>query len=296
VHLRHIAVLLAALAAALAFALSSFLKHVSAGQVPMSSGEGVGGFGRFIRGTLAHPLWLGGIGADVVGLALQLIALHLGALAVVQPLLITGLVFALVFRSRFGGRVSPREIGWAVVVGLCLVGFLLVAHVRPPVDHQGVDKVPAAIACGVGVVLGTACVLAARRVRGGRSAALIGITVGATYAATAALLKTLTDLAFPNPLHLFVSWQLYTVIVVGALGLVLNQMAFQAGPLSSSLPAIATVDPLLSVVIGVALYDERIRHSAWALVALTALLLVLGWAVIQLARAEARETVDGRPA
>jgi len=41
--------------------------------------------------TLSHPLWLSGIGADVVGLSLQILASHFGPLGVVQPLMISGL-------------------------------------------------------------------------------------------------------------------------------------------------------------------------------------------------------------
>jgi len=68
------------LASALAFAVSSSLKHISAGQVPDAQTLGARSLGRFVRATLAHPLWLGGIGADVLGLGLQVTALHLGAL------------------------------------------------------------------------------------------------------------------------------------------------------------------------------------------------------------------------
>jgi hypothetical protein len=50
---------------------------------------------------------------------------------------------------------------------------------------------------------------------------------------------------------------LYAVILVGIAGVLLNQLAFQAGPITASLPAIATIDPLLSIVIGVVVYDEH---------------------------------------
>jgi hypothetical protein len=59
------------LASAFAFAVSSSLKHLSAGQVPDAQDLGARSLGRFIRATLAHPLWQGGIGADVLGLSLQ---------------------------------------------------------------------------------------------------------------------------------------------------------------------------------------------------------------------------------
>jgi len=62
-------VVVVTLASALAFSVSSSLKHASAGQVPDAQDLGARSLGRFVRATLAHPLWLGGIGADVVGLA-----------------------------------------------------------------------------------------------------------------------------------------------------------------------------------------------------------------------------------
>jgi hypothetical protein len=63
----------------------------------------------------------------------------------------------------------------------------------------------------------------------------------------------------------------------------LSQLAFQAAPLTASLPASASVDPLLSIVVGVAVYDEHIRRGPGAGAVLFALLLVLGVAVVQLA-------------
>jgi len=285
------------LASALAFSVSSSLKHASAGQVPDAQDLGARSLGRFVRATLAHPLWLGGIGADVVGLSLQVIALHLGALGVVQPLLISGLLFALLLRSRSGGHVSRRELGRAVVVSLALAGFLVLAHTSNQiVPTDGPDRTAAIATAVTGLVLAAVCVQLGRRQRhGGRAAALLGVAVGTIYAATAALLKALTSIALQGPVPLLTSWQLYAVLVLGAGGLLLNQVAFQAGALSASLPAIATVDPLLSIAIGVIVYDEQIRHGLPAGAGLVLLLLVLGGAVIALARSEATSAAEQVP-
>lgn len=279
-------VLALSLSAAGAFAMSSTLKHVSAGQVPNAQDLQARSLGRFVKATLSHPLWLGGIVADVVGLSLQILALHLGALAVVQPLMVCGLLFALVLRQRAGGHVSHRELAWAGVLTLALGGFLLLAGTaHQPASPEPPDRVPAVAAAVAGLVLAIVCVLLGRRFRhGGRSAALLGIAVGGIYAATAALLKALTSIALDGSVTLLTSWQLYTVLVVGAGGLLLNQLAFQAGPLAASLPAISTVDPLASITIGVIVYDEQIRHGLASGLELGALLLLLGIAVIQLAR------------
>lgn len=279
-------VVVLSLAAALAFAVSTSLKHVSAGHVPDAQNLQARSLGRFIRATVSHRLWLAGIGCDVFGLALQVVALHLGALSVVQPLLLTSLLFALVIRGRFEHqRIAAKQSLWAVLLICSLGGFVLLAATPSAAVAQAADRIPAAIAGAVGVVLVLACLSLGRRLRnGGWTAALLGTAVGVIYAATAALIKAATDIAARNPIDLLTSWQLYTVIAVGAAGLVLSQLTFQAGPLTASLPATATVDPLLSIVIGVAVYDERLRQGLATDLVLIVLLIVLGIAVVQLSR------------
>lgn len=292
----HVVVL--SLGSALAFAISTNLKHSSAAQVPDISPLRVGAVARFVTATLSHRLWLAGIFADGVGLSLQILALHLGALAVVQPLLISGLLFSLLLRRRQGRRVSGAEIRWALVLTGCLVGFLSLVGTDPGAGGDGPDRLPAAVAAVAGVGLALSClVLAHRRRPAADAAALIGVAVGIVYAATAALLKGLTDRAVLGPIAALASWQLYTVLVVGAIGLFLSQLAFQAGPLTASLPAIATVDPLLSIVVGVLVYDEHIHRGPWSGLGLVALLALLGAAVIQLGKVDmdkpARQRVPG---
>jgi hypothetical protein len=274
------------LGSAAAFAVAASLKHRSAGEVPDAQNLRPTAVGQFVRATVVHRLWLAGLAADAVAVLLQIVALHYGALAVVQPLLISGLLFALLLRPLHHQPIGQRELGWALVVSVALVGFLALAGtVARTSTTAGVDRVPAIIAGIVGLVLAAGCVAVAHRQRpGGISAALLGVAVGITYAAAAALLKAVGDVAVHGPRALLTSWQLYTVLVIGTLGLLLNQLAFQAGPLTASLPAIATVNPLASIAIGVLVYDETVRHSPEASLGLALLLLVLGIAVIQLTR------------
>jgi len=286
------------LGAAFAFALSSSLKHVSAGHHPDAQSMDPSKLRRFVRAMLLHPLWLGGIGCDAVGLGLQIVALHLGRLTVVQPLLVSGLLFALALRQFHDHhQVSRRQMGWATVLCVALAGFVVLAASGNLARHETADRWPAVVVGACGIVLAGVCVELGRRQRhGGRSAALLGIAVGTIYAALAALLKAVTDIVTRSPLDVFTSWQLYVVVVIGALGLLLNQLAFQAGPITTSLPATATVDPLLSVVVGVVVYDEHIRSGPGGGVVLALLVILLGAAVIQLARTpEVAQEAAGSP-
>src|SRR5206468_4742335 len=104
---------------------------------------------RFAAATLSHRLWLAGIVTDGIGLTLQIFALHLGALVVVQPLLISGLLFALLLRRRRGRRVTAHEVRWALVLTGCLVAFLFLVGGRPTGPHPaGPDRLPAGVAAG----------------------------------------------------------------------------------------------------------------------------------------------------
>jgi hypothetical protein len=273
------------LASAFTFAISTSLKHASASQLARREDSRIGAWGRFARATLTHPLWLGAIAADAIGFSLQVIALHLGALALVQPLLISGLLFALLLRRGAGQGASRWEILWGLVLTGALGGFLLLARVGNPTrPHNGVNHWPAGIAVAAGILLAGVCIVIGRKRSGSPAAALLGVAVGISYAATAALLKSVTNIALQGPVPVLTSWQLYAVIASGAAGLMLNQVAFRAGPLTASLPAIATVDPLLSIAIGIVIFHEHIHHGTFQGFWLSSLVLLIGVAAIQLAR------------
>ena len=58
---------------------------------------------------------------------------------------------------------------------------------------------------------------------------------------------------------MFVHWQTYGLIVFGLGGLFLTQNAFHAGPLAASQSTLVLVDPLASIVLGIALYGDSLR-------------------------------------
>jgi drug/metabolite transporter (DMT)-like permease len=279
-----VTVVVTAVAAAALFAASSTVKHISAGATPPLQRGGPSGLARFARATVTHRLWLLGIVCDTGGLVLQIIALHLGSLVVVQPLLISGLIFALAMRRATGRRhVTGRQLGWAAVLAAALATFIVLAAQGS--RAASVDRLPALIAGAAGLAVVVVCIALGRRLSSqGGAAALLGAAVGLIYAATAALLKVLSDIAVRHPVHVLAAWQLYVTIALGAAGLLLNQLAFQAGPLAASLPATSAVDPLASIAIGVVVFDEQVRRLNGAGLVLLVLLVVLAVSVVALAR------------
>ena len=278
------------LGAALAFSVSTTLKKASASQLSRVSRLHTGSIARFAAATVRHPLWLAGLIVDGVGLSLQVTALHLGALALVQPLMVSGLVFALLLRHRHSWRIPLREVVWAMALTACLIGFLNLSGAISGAQHPAIaDRLPALIAAAAGIFAAVTCLaIARRRIPATSRAALIGLAVGTVYAGTAALIKATTDvLTSHGVLSMLVSWQLYAVLVLGATGLFLTQLAFQAAPLTASLPIISTIDPLLSIVIGVLVYDEHVHRGPLSGAVLLLLMLLLATSVIQLGRVPA---------
>ncbi len=250
---------IAALGAALLFATSNALRHRSARDTPLVGSLRSADLARFSWSTIQHPIWLLGALADLGGIGFHAVALHSGPLTVVQPLQVSALLFALPLR-RLLDRRRPAlgELGWAAALALGLITFLLVATPAAaktsPADH--LPAIITAILIGVAIVAFT---LGGRRSHGTLGAAGLGAAAGLAAAATAALLKTTTDVLAHHPGQLLTSWPVYSLVAIGIAGLLLNQLAFQAGPLRASLPAITTVDPVASLVIGVGVYDEHLR-------------------------------------
>lgn len=288
-------VVAAALGSAFLFAVSSTVKHISAQHTRGPASGSPRSIAAFAAATVTHRFWLAGIGCDVGGLALQIVALHLGSLVLVQPLLLSGLVFALLLRRATGRQhVSGRQLLWSAVLAAALAGFLALA--AQDTAGSDVDRLPAVWAGVTGVLAVALCVVLGRRTasRGG-AAALLGTATGLIYAGTAALLKALSDIAVRHPTAIFSSWQLYLTVALGGAGLLLNQLAFQAGPLAASLPATAAVDPLASIVAGVVVFDEHVRRLGGAGVLLALLLGVLAVSIVSLARSAPPDSADHPP-
>jgi hypothetical protein len=269
----------ASLGSAVFFSVATALKHRSAGKISRVDRFRPAELLGFAVATLHHPLWLAGILADVGGLGLQVLALHIGALTVVQPVLVSAVLFALILGHWVAGTlISRREVVLGSVLTLSVAGFLIVSGAATARPDQS-DRLPAILAAATSLLIVTGCLIASRRASARelgsrRAAALLGVAVGTIYAGTAALIKTSTNLAQDGPVALLTSWQPYALLVAGAVGVFLAQMAFQAGPLAASLPATAVTDPLVSVVLGVVVFDERLRPGVMPLL-LSVLFLVL---------------------
>lgn len=221
--------------------------------------------------------WLAGIGTAVGSYVFQAIALATGPLSLVQPLVVSELLFAIpISARRHGSRLGLRE--W---VGLLTVTIGLVVGIVAADPHRGHPIQPFSSwiwpLIGVGVIA-TAAVFIGKAISGPARAslfALSGATVmafqSALFAATIASLRA--DIG-----HTFVTWQPYALIVASFTGLFLVQNAYQAGPLAASMPVMDAVLPMVSIGLGIGLFGEHVRTNVLGLAgaAVGIVLLVTG--------------------
>jgi drug/metabolite transporter (DMT)-like permease len=211
-----------------------------------------------------RPKWLAGIAFLLTGFGLQALALAYGPVALVQPIIVTELAFAIPLgiwrRSRRAGR---RE--WVgitcVVAGVAI--FLWAASPSSGTPIPGGDAWLAAL-LPVAVVAGTAVAIGAKRHDQTRPM-LLGAAAGLTFGVLAVLTKSTTYLLSVDLGRAFLHWQPYTAIAVGIAALVVSQSAYQAGPLAYSLPFVDILEPVVAVLIGETVLGEGLHVSGGTL-------------------------------
>jgi drug/metabolite transporter (DMT)-like permease len=219
---------------------------------------------RLIVELLARPMWLLGLVATIVALALQIVALAFGPLAVVQPVLVTGVAFAAVFSALMQGRhPDPLILLGALCCAAGLSAFLLLARPTAGTSDYGqfdlLASLPLAVVLAV-VVIG--CLVYAAAVQHSSRVLALALATGVLYGVTAGLMKIITsqlrvglDEPFRHPV-------LYVVCIIGPIGFLLSQNTFQQGQLVAPAVAVITsVDPVVGVLIGVGWLGEQIDSS-----------------------------------
>jgi drug/metabolite transporter (DMT)-like permease len=277
---RTAAAFVLALAAAFMFALSNVLEQREAEQLPDDQSLRAGLIVRLVR----RPLWLAGFGADVSGYVCHAAALAFGSLVFVQPLLVTGLLFALLLRAAITGQpLHRRELLPAIVLAAGLAVFLLVVSPHGGRSHAPIGRW--VIAGPVIVATIAVCIVAGQRVAGARRALLLGLAAGISFGVSAALTKTFVHLLGQGVFTMLQHWEPYALAVATFGGLLLAQSSFQAGSLSASIAALEVAEPIVAAAIGIGLLDERVEtRSAVYQLAIVFALIGMFVAVVALSR------------
>lgn len=282
-----------ALASALLLAAASAAEHGAANDVP---DERAGGISMLID-LLRRPLWLLGVTSDVSSFAFQGAALAFGSLLLVQPLLVSSLLFALPLSARIGRRrVGRSEWTWAAVLTAGLIVFVTVGQPSRGIDLAPIREwVPSAIVLAVVIV---ACLLLASTQQGARRSVPLALITGVTYGITAAMAIGVVHLIGDGLGPVLRSWELWVMLATALLGWWIQQSAYQAGALTASLPVVMVGEPVVAVALGIGILHERIETGPLGWAAIVVAGLAIAVAVVALARSAARyeQQAKDRPA
>ncbi len=249
-----------AVASAASFGLSGALQH----RVDRSAATHGGGPVELVLQVVRRPVWLLSLLAAGAAVAGQGLALALAPLVLVQPLLVTGVLFAAVFSALLSHSKPDR----LVTVGalLCAAGlsaFLILA--RP---GEGISGLPSLsrvwpLATVFAAALVGCGVLALRPPTPQTRTLALALATGIFYGMNAGVAKLAIDQYGTGGLHALVtSWPLWSLAVLGPPGFVLNQLAFGTGvAVSPALAVITVTDPLMSLGLGVVWLGETLRAT-----------------------------------
>ncbi|MFI9381433.1 DMT family transporter [Kutzneria sp. NPDC052558] len=265
----------AAVGGAAFFGLTSALQHRATQQVRQRDALEPG----LLVDLAQQRVWLLSLVANAFGVILQWVALTTGPLVLVQPLLVTGLLFGVLFSGSFDRVVL-------LGAGLCVAGlaaFLLVAQPTGDSTEMTLGGV-LPLAIGLAAILAICLAVAAHRPGNTRALAL-AVAAGVLYGVSAGLAKLAAEELSQGILVLLTHWPIYAVAVCGPLGFLLSQNAFQAErALAPALAVITILDPLVGIGIGILWLGEDLHSGVGPVIGQVLALLSLCAGVFVLSR------------
>ncbi|GLU47797.1 DMT family transporter [Nocardiopsis ansamitocini] len=277
-----------ALCGAFCMALGSALQERDTVRAP---GHSVARLG-FLLHLARSPRWVLGTLAVGAGVGLHLVALSGAPLTIIQPIGVTGLLFAIVLSAVFNRtRVRSSQIlaGLAVMVGLAGVLFLFPHHTSSAPELP----LPAALALtGTVAVVGLAVYFAAPWVPVGARAVLLATMGGIALGTTSALARVVAAAAASNPIAVL-SWLTVLAVAVALFGGLLQQNAYRTGHFAAAYATLLVVDPITGAGIGALVLGEGLPTTlADQLLATGAAALAIAGTAV-LARAKNRNPEAG---
>jgi len=285
----------AAVLSAASFGLASAMQQRATKRVPTSVALDPRIFVRLIR----QPTWVLGVGTVAVGFGLQVVALAYGPLVLVQPLLVTGILFGTVFSAML----ARRPLDGQILVGAtaCVVGLAALLTLSRPHDTGGAlaeagHLAPLAIALAV-IIVGCLVVAIGAQFSGAAHVTALAVATGVLYGVTAGMVKVITGQMRVGGLpEMLTHPALWAICVLGPIGFLLSQNTFQQGVLIAPALAIITiVDPLVGFAIGVFWLGEEVTTTVPVLAGVAAAGLIVTIGILLLARrgTQIRHQVEG---
>lgn len=247
-----------ALASAFTTALSTSVQHLAAGQAP----DSVARLWHLLWHLSQRPVWVFGQLLGFAGFLFHALAVVNGPISLVQPIIITGIVFAVPIRAAISRRwPEAREMAAVLLTATALAVFLVASD--PSHGSGRPDEPVFGLLVAACALLGVLVFFAGQRVTAGTQRAfLLGGGAGLLLGLVAVLVKASEQEHTAGGLpQVLASWPIYGLVVVGLAGVAINQVAYRSAQLSASMPVLNVVNVLVALSFGYLVFAEIPRHS-----------------------------------
>jgi drug/metabolite transporter (DMT)-like permease len=227
--------------------------------------------------------WLIGLATSVGGYALQAVSLFLAPVVLVQPLIVTELLFALPLAAYWAGRrLGLREWCGTLFVAGGITSFLVVGS--PSGERTHLSNTALFLMTVISTLALLALIAFAESLADRPMARASGLALAASgcFGLLSVFTKVVGHQFQHDKLATLTHVQPYLLAVFAIAGLLLSQTAFRIAPLSVSLPLIDVGEPLVASVLAVAALHERLDLGSGTAVgvALSATAVTLGVALL----------------
>lgn len=245
---------------------------------------GSSGFFRLLR----NPRWVLGLVLLGAGMVLNVVALTLGTLTVIQPIGAIALVITTVVNSRDQGIRINRPTVMAIVAcvsGSALFVLLAVNVVRENTHVTSQEELTVVMLLAVVVLIfGGSLIMFRHKLK----AFFYILGAGVLFGFVAVLTRIISKQFFDPNHHYLLNVEWYSVIaiaVAGGLGSWFVQNAYSSGPPDLVIAGLTVIDPIIGIAIGITILSE-LRPDVPPVIAISmagaALLAIVG--VIALSR------------
>lgn len=239
-----------------------------------------------------QPVWIAGVAALFIAFLLQSVALGLGSLSVVQPLLVLELPFTLLLASLvFRSRLHARE--WLAAAGMSAGLATFLYTLRPTGGDAAIALGTWLLGIAASLVLAAVFIWVGIRHHYAARAVYLSVATGIGFGLTAVLIKGVAAAYAGGLAGVFTAWQTYAVVALGPSSMFMLQNTLQAGRLVAAQPGLTLVNPIVAVAWGVAVFSENVRTGPW-LVGTFAGAALIGACTVLLARSPLLHGQSGR--
>ena len=254
-----------ALVGAVFLSIGAQLQNRGVGKVEANteSAQGKGLSIRQIGLLLARPSWVTGTLMLGVAILLQLSSLYFSPIIVVQPLGAIALVITAIINSRVSRiKLNKASIG---AITMCVSGvFIFVGVAAFTTVNQPIDTLQLIIILSLLVImligLGVAFALLRHRI----NILFYVIAAGLLYGFVATLAKVVLGRLQQGQFEWLTAACLVGLLAATALGAYFVQNAYSNGPPDMVIAGLTVIDPLVAVIIGIAVLGEAAFAPWWA--------------------------------